>query len=76
MTQHLYAAQIGETGELLADDPIWLILIKVVAIFAFLVGHDPVHDQLGAQGRRRGCSSVPARTGSARTAGCSRSPTV
>ncbi|GAA2329957.1 NADH-quinone oxidoreductase subunit NuoH [Saccharopolyspora halophila] len=25
------------TAELLADDPIWLILIKVVAIFAFLV---------------------------------------
>lgn len=26
-----------ETAKLLADDPIWLILIKVVAIFAFLV---------------------------------------
>ncbi|WP_199441673.1 NADH-quinone oxidoreductase subunit NuoH [Umezawaea beigongshangensis] len=27
----------GNTAELLADDPIWLVLVKVVGIFAFLV---------------------------------------
>ncbi|SFR29515.1 NADH dehydrogenase subunit H [Lentzea waywayandensis] len=37
MTQQFVAAEIGETAKLLADDPIWLVLIKVVAIFAFLV---------------------------------------
>ncbi|MEU0877967.1 NADH-quinone oxidoreductase subunit NuoH [Lentzea sp. NPDC005914] len=28
---------MGDTAKLLADDPIWLVLIKVVGIFAFLV---------------------------------------
>ncbi|MEU5235175.1 NADH-quinone oxidoreductase subunit H, partial [Streptomyces anulatus] len=37
MTQQFVAAEIGETAKLLADDPIWLVLVKVVAIFAFLV---------------------------------------
>jgi NADH-quinone oxidoreductase subunit H len=35
MTQHVLAAEIGETAKLLADDPIWLILIKVLFIFLF-----------------------------------------
>jgi NADH-quinone oxidoreductase subunit H len=34
MTTHL---ALGETQAVLADDPIWLIIIKVVGIFAFLV---------------------------------------
>ena len=33
----------GETAALLADDPIWLSLIKAVAIFAFLLVADAVH---------------------------------
>ncbi|MET9626609.1 NADH-quinone oxidoreductase subunit NuoH [Lentzea sp. NPDC006480] len=38
MTPQLFlAADNGETAKLLADDPIWLVLIKVVGIFAFLV---------------------------------------
>ncbi|MFD9699277.1 NADH-quinone oxidoreductase subunit NuoH [Lentzea sp. NPDC059081] len=37
MIQHVFAAGNGDTGRLLADDPIWLILVKVVAIFALLV---------------------------------------
>ncbi|WP_045309723.1 NADH-quinone oxidoreductase subunit NuoH [Lentzea aerocolonigenes] len=37
MIQHVLAADNGETAKLLADDPIWLVLIKVVGIFAFLV---------------------------------------
>ncbi|KOV85734.1 NADH-quinone oxidoreductase subunit NuoH [Nocardia sp. NRRL S-836] len=37
MTQHYFAAELGDTGKLLADDPIWLVLVKVVGIFAFLV---------------------------------------
>ncbi|NGY58750.1 NADH-quinone oxidoreductase subunit NuoH [Lentzea sp. NEAU-D13] len=36
MIQHVLAEN-GETAKLLADDPIWLVLIKVVGIFAFLV---------------------------------------
>jgi NADH-quinone oxidoreductase subunit H len=32
-----FAAELGDTAKLLADDPIWLVLIKVVGIFAFLV---------------------------------------
>ncbi|MEV6242875.1 NADH-quinone oxidoreductase subunit NuoH [Lentzea sp. NPDC051838] len=32
-----FLADNGDTAKLLADDPIWLVLIKVVGIFAFLV---------------------------------------
>src|SRR5687767_13011014 len=36
MIQHVLAEN-GDTAKLLVDDPIWLILIKVVGIFALLV---------------------------------------
>lgn len=67
--------QLTHTQALLADDPIWLILIKVVGLFAlgvvltlFMINWE--RKVVGRMQHRPG----PNRTG--RAAGCRASPTV
>ena len=75
------AARTGVPGRrtarcepLLADDPWWLMLIKALLIFIMLL----LLTLFAIWFERRssaGCSTGPARTGTARSACCSRWPT-
>ncbi len=48
------AALLAATEDLsvFGTDPWWLVVVKAVFCFAFLVVHGAVRDRLGAQGRR------------------------
>ena len=56
---------LTRTQQLLADDPIWLILIKVVGAVRARRGAHALHDQLGAQGRGPDAAASGAEPGGA-----------